>query len=60
MEIVDETKEIDNKRIKKEIGDSIGLIEDLIIMSNDITDDYLKYRMTKAVEKIKMFNNKIK
>jgi hypothetical protein len=60
MKIVDETKEIDNKRCKKEIEQSVGMIEDLLIMANDLTDDYTKYRMTKAVEKIKMFNNKIK
>lgn len=60
MKIVDETKEIDNKRCKREIGESAELIEDLLIMANDLTDDYTKYRMTKAVKKIKMFNDKIK
>ena len=60
MKITDETKEIDNKRCKREILESAELIEDLLIMANDLKDDYTKYRMTKAVDKIKMFNNKIK
>jgi hypothetical protein len=60
MKITDETKEIDNKRCKKEILENAELIEDLLIMANDLKDDYTKYRMTKAVDKIKMFNNKIK
>jgi hypothetical protein len=60
MKIVDETKEIDNKRCKKEILESIELIEDLLIMANDLKDDYTRYRLTKACDKIKMFNNKIK
>jgi hypothetical protein len=60
MRITDETKEIDNKKCKKEILESVELIEDLLIMANDLRDDYTKYRLTKACEKIKMFNKKIK
>ncbi len=60
MKITDETKEIDNKRIKREILESVELIEDLLIMANDLKDDYTKYRLVKACDKIKMFNKKIK
>ena len=58
MKIVDETVEIDNKRIKREILESVELIEDLLIMANDLKDDYTKYRLKKHVIKLKCLTKK--
>ncbi len=59
-QIADETKEITNERIKREIKNNIELIEDLLIMANDLTDDYTKHRLHKAIKNINKFNDKIK
>jgi hypothetical protein len=60
MKIVDEYHTIDNKKIKFEIETSVELLRDLTHMNHNDLDDYTKYRMLKALDKIETFNKKIK
>lgn len=60
MKIVDEYHTIDNKQISKEIENSVDLLTDLVHHNHKVLDDYTRYRMIKALEKIQMFNKEIK
>ena len=60
MKIVDEYHNIDNKRVKSEIENSVELILDLVHFNHRNLDDYTRYRMVKALEKIKMYNKETK
>lgn len=60
MKIIDEFNTIDNKKIKKEIKQSAELIRDIVHMQHDLVDDYARYRILKAVDKIETFNKEIK
>ncbi len=60
MKIVDEYHTIDNSKIKKTIEDSTELIRDIVHMQHDLVDDYARYRILKALDKIETFNKKIK
>jgi uncharacterized protein YutE (UPF0331/DUF86 family) len=60
MKIVDEYRTIDNKKIKKTIKESAELIRDIIHMQHHLVDDYARYRILKAVDKIETFNKEIK
>lgn len=60
MKIVDEYHTIDNEKIKTVIENSLELILDLVHFNHRNLDDYTRYRMVKALEKIKMYNKEIK
>ncbi len=60
MRIVDEYHTIENTQIKKEIDSSVELITDLVHHNHKVLDDYTRYRMIKALEKITMYNKEIK
>jgi hypothetical protein len=60
MKIIDEYHTIDNKKIKTEIERSAELLIDLVHFNHRALDDYTRYRMIKALEKIIKFNEKIK
>ena len=60
MKIVDEYNTIDNKQIKKTIKESAELIRDIVHMQHDLVDDYARYRILKALDKIETFNKEIK
>ncbi len=58
MKITDQKDHINNKVIKLTIHDSVELIKSIIEIKE--MDDYTEYRITKALERIQMFNKKIK
>jgi uncharacterized protein YutE (UPF0331/DUF86 family) len=60
MKIVDEYHTIDNKKIKEVIQGNVELIRDLTHMNHNDIDDYTRYRMLKAIDKIETFNKEIK
>lgn len=60
MKIVDEFRTIDNDKIKKTIKESAELIRDIIHMQHELVDDYAKYRILKALDKIETFNKETK
>jgi hypothetical protein len=60
MKIIDEFNTIDNKKIKFEINTSTDLLRDLVHLNHNDLDDYTQYRMLKALDKIEMYNKKIK
>jgi len=58
MKIVDTEGYINNKIIKLEINDKVDYVKSLIEVIN--MDDYTRYRVDKALKRIKTFNKKIK
>ena len=60
MKIVDEYHTITNEKIQSEILNSLELVLDLVHFNHRNLDDYTRYRMVKALEKIKMYNKEIK
>ena len=60
MKIVDEFRMIDNKTVQKTIKESAELIRDIIHMQHDLVDDYARYRILKALDKIETFNKEMK
>ena len=60
MRLIDEVKQIDNKRIEKEIKENLDMISDLVYVNKGLIDEYTMYRMIKAVEKIEMYLGEVK
>jgi hypothetical protein len=60
MKIVDEVKQLDSKRIEKELKENLELISDLIYVNKGLIDEYTMYRMIKAVERIEMYLKEVK
>ena len=60
MKIVDEYHTITNDKIKFEIENSVELLTDLVHFNHKVLDDYTRYRMIKALEKITLFNKERK
>lgn len=60
MKIVAEKEVITIEIIKKGIKENLGLIEDIGCMDGYTGDMYKNYRITKAVEKIKMYLKEVK
>ena len=60
MKVVDEFRTIDNKKVKEIIKNNTELIRDIVHMQHDLVDDYARYRILKALDKIETFNKEIK
>jgi predicted phage-related endonuclease len=60
MKIVDEYHMIDNKAVKKVIKENTELIRDIVHMQHDLVNDYARYRILKALDKIETYNKEIK
>ena len=57
--VVDEGKKLTEEEIERTIFEDLGLLEDLIIVGNELVDEYRAHRMRLAVDRIREFVKKV-
>lgn len=57
--VVDEGKKLSAEEIERTIFEDLGLLENLIIVGNELVDEYRAHRMRLAVDRIREFVKKV-